>query len=71
MEQIVVEQAAVAQTQVVVVGAGPCGVTIANYLGMYGIRTLLVDRSRDILDYPRAVGADDETIRAWQAVGLD
>lgn len=75
MEQIVVgqsavEQAAVAQTQVVVVGAGPCGVTIANYLGMYGIRTLLVDRSRDILDYPRAVGADDETIRAWQAVGL-
>ncbi len=56
--------------QVVVVGAGPCGVTVANHLGMYGVRTLLLERSRDILDYPRAVGADDETIRSWQTVGL-
>ncbi len=61
---------AVEQTQVVVVGAGPCGVTIANHLGMHGIRTVLIERSREILDYPRAVGADDETIRSWQAVGL-
>lgn len=58
------------QTQVVVVGAGPCGVTIANYLGQYGVRTVLLDRAPDILDHPRAVGADDETLRSWQAVGL-
>lgn len=57
-------------TQVAVVGAGPCGVTIANYLGTFGIRTLLIERSTDVLDYPRAVGADDETLRSWQGVGL-
>lgn len=56
--------------QVVVVGAGPCGVTIANYLGIFGIETLVIERSHDILDYPRAVGADDEALRSWQGVGL-
>ncbi len=57
-------------TDVVVVGAGPCGVTLANYLGVYGIRTLLMDRAEGILDYPRAVGVDDEALRSWQGVGL-
>ena len=58
------------KTQVVVVGAGPCGITIANYLGTFGIQTLVIERSEDILDYPRAVGADDEALRSWQGVGL-
>lgn len=58
------------KTQVVVVGAGPCGVTLANYLGTFGIDTLLIERSEGILDYPRAVGADDEALRSWQGVGL-
>jgi 3-(3-hydroxy-phenyl)propionate hydroxylase len=57
-------------TRVLVVGAGPCGVTIANHLGMYGIDTLVLERSEEILDYPRAVGVDDESLRSWQAVGL-
>ncbi len=55
---------------VIVVGAGPCGATLANHLGLYGVRTLIVDRSKDILDYPRAVGMDDEALRSFQAVGL-
>ena len=64
------DTAAGLDAQVVVVGAGPCGVTLANHLGMHGIRTVLIERSRDILDYPRAVGVDDEALRSWQAVGL-
>ncbi|WP_421956383.1 bifunctional 3-(3-hydroxy-phenyl)propionate/3-hydroxycinnamic acid hydroxylase [Polaromonas sp.] len=55
---------------VVIVGAGPCGVTLANYLGVYGIDTLLIERSEEVLDYPRAVGADDEALRSWQGIGL-
>jgi len=58
------------KADVVIVGAGPCGVTLANYLGVYGVNTLLVERSPDVLDYPRAVGADDEALRSWQGVGL-
>ncbi len=60
----------VIKADVVVVGAGPCGVTLANYLGTLGVSTLLVERSEEILDYPRAVGVDDESLRSWQGVGL-
>jgi 3-(3-hydroxy-phenyl)propionate hydroxylase len=58
------------KADVVIVGAGPCGVTLANYLGVYGVSTLLIERSLEVLDYPRAVGADDEALRSWQGVGL-
>ncbi|MCC9705888.1 bifunctional 3-(3-hydroxy-phenyl)propionate/3-hydroxycinnamic acid hydroxylase [Streptomyces sp. MNU76] len=58
------------RAQVAVVGAGPVGVTVANYLGRYGVRTLLIDRSEDIVDYPRAVGMDDECLRSFQGIGL-
>lgn len=58
------------QVDVLVVGAGPAGVTMANLLGVYGIKTLLVERNPDILDYPRAVGLDDEAMRTFQAAGL-
>ncbi len=55
---------------VLVVGAGPVGVTLANLLGTYGVRALVVDRSAGILDYPRAVGLDDEAMRTFQAAGV-
>ena len=57
-------------TQVAIVGAGPTGATIANYLGMYGVDAVLIDRGTDIVDYPRAVGMDDECLRSFQAIGL-
>jgi 3-(3-hydroxy-phenyl)propionate hydroxylase len=57
-------------TQAAIVGAGPTGATIANYLGMYGVDTVLIDRSTDVIDYPRAVGMDDECLRSFQAIGL-
>lgn len=56
--------------QVLVVGAGPVGATIANLLGLHGIHTLAIDRSEQILDYPRAVGLDDEAMRTFQGAGL-
>jgi 2-polyprenyl-6-methoxyphenol hydroxylase-like FAD-dependent oxidoreductase len=37
---------------------------------MYGVDTVLIDRSADIIDYPRAVGMDDECLRSFQGVGL-
>ncbi|MFD1538911.1 bifunctional 3-(3-hydroxy-phenyl)propionate/3-hydroxycinnamic acid hydroxylase [Nonomuraea guangzhouensis] len=58
------------RTQVAVVGAGPAGATLANFLGMYGVDALLIERSPEIIDYPRAVGMDDESLRSFQAVGL-
>lgn len=58
------------EVPVLIVGAGPVGVTLANLLGGYGTRTLVVDRSLQVLDFPRAVGLDDEALRTFQAVGL-
>jgi len=58
------------ETEVLIAGAGPVGATIANLLGSYGISTLIVDRSSHVLDYPRAVGLDDEALRTFQATGL-
>ena len=57
-------------TDVAIVGGGPVGALIANLLGTYGVRTLVLERSPQILDYPRAVGIDDEALRVLQAAGL-
>lgn len=55
---------------VVVVGAGPSGLTLANILGLQGVRTLVVDERDKLIDYPRGVGLDDESLRVFQAIGL-
>ncbi|WP_459548585.1 bifunctional 3-(3-hydroxy-phenyl)propionate/3-hydroxycinnamic acid hydroxylase MhpA [Nocardia sp. X0981] len=57
-------------SEVVIVGAGPAGLMLANILGMYG-RTVTVVEARDrLIDYPRGVGLDDESFRTIQTVGL-
>ncbi len=63
-----VVQAQVAQ--VLIVGAGPVGVTLGNLLGTYGISALIIERNLDVLDYPRAVGIDDEALRTFQSAGM-
>jgi 3-(3-hydroxy-phenyl)propionate hydroxylase len=55
---------------VVIAGAGPSGLTLANHLGALGIRTLVLETLPALIDYPRGVGMDDETLRSFQAVGL-
>lgn len=55
---------------VVIVGAGPTGLTLANMLGTLGVRTLLIEQLPGLIDYPRGVGVDDEALRSFQAVGL-
>jgi 3-(3-hydroxy-phenyl)propionate hydroxylase len=55
---------------IVVVGAGPVGLTLANVLGLQGVRTLVVDERDALIDYPRGVGLDDEGLRTFQAIGL-
>lgn len=59
------------ETDVLIVGAGPTGLTLANLLGGFGVRTLLVERNVSTVDEPRAVSIDDESMRTMQAIGLD
>jgi 3-(3-hydroxy-phenyl)propionate hydroxylase len=55
---------------VVIVGAGPSGLTLANILGLQGVRTLVVEERDTLIDYPRGVGLDDEGLRTFQSIGL-
>jgi 3-(3-hydroxy-phenyl)propionate hydroxylase len=56
---------------VIIVGAGPTGLTLANLLGAYGVHTLLVEMRETTSDLPRAIVLDDEGARTLQTVGLD
>ncbi|MBY4212542.1 bifunctional 3-(3-hydroxy-phenyl)propionate/3-hydroxycinnamic acid hydroxylase [Rhodococcus fascians] len=57
-------------TDVVIVGAGPAGLMLANILGMYGKRVTVLEAMDSLIDYPRGVGLDDESFRTIQTVGL-
>lgn len=57
-------------TDVVIVGAGPAGLMLANFLGMYGKRAIVLEAMDSLIDYPRGVGLDDESFRTIQTVGL-
>jgi 3-(3-hydroxy-phenyl)propionate hydroxylase len=61
---------ATTDVDVVVVGAGPVGLTLANILGLQGVRTQVVEERATLIDYPRGVGLDDEALRTFQAIGL-
>ncbi|WP_375170526.1 bifunctional 3-(3-hydroxy-phenyl)propionate/3-hydroxycinnamic acid hydroxylase [Marinobacter sp.] len=57
-------------SKVAILGAGPVGLTIANYLGQVGVEVLVVEKLDQLIDYPRAIGIDDEALRTIQSVGL-
>ncbi|WP_006244944.1 bifunctional 3-(3-hydroxy-phenyl)propionate/3-hydroxycinnamic acid hydroxylase [Mycolicibacterium tusciae] len=58
------------QVDVVIVGAGPSGLTLANILGLQGVQTVIVEERDTLIDYPRGVGLDDEALRTFQSIGL-
>jgi 3-(3-hydroxy-phenyl)propionate hydroxylase len=55
---------------VVIVGAGPVGVTAATLLGQYGVECLVLDRWDGVYPQPRAVHLDDEIYRVLARLGI-
>src|ERR1700741_1890579 len=55
---------------VIIVGAGPTGITAATMLGQYGISCLVLDRHETVYPLPRAVHADDEIYRILARLGV-
>lgn len=56
---------------VVICGYGPTGEVAANLLGQRSVRTVVIERGSEILRIPRAVHFDGETMRIFQALGLE
>lgn len=54
----------------IIVGAGPVGMMIANLVAASGLRVLILEQLPSLIDYPRGVGMDDECLRVFQAAGL-
>lgn len=55
---------------VLVVGNGPVGATIAALLGRYGVKTLVLDKTDEVVLMPRAIALDNEALRILQLAGL-
>lgn len=56
--------------QVLIAGAGPTGLTVANLLGRHGVRTILVERNPGVSEIPKALFVDDEFFRTLNGLGL-
>lgn len=64
------DKSAPEEFDVAIVGRGPVGATLANLLGLCGLRTLVLEREARTYHLPRAVHFDDECMRVFQTVGL-
>lgn len=56
---------------VAIVGLGPTGATLANLCGMWGLRTVVFERSTAPYPQPRACHLDAEIARVFQHLGFE
>ena len=55
---------------VVIVGLGPTGGTLANLLALNDQSVLILEREKSIYNLPRAVHFDDEVMRVFESIGI-
>jgi 2-polyprenyl-6-methoxyphenol hydroxylase-like FAD-dependent oxidoreductase len=55
---------------VLVVGAGPVGLTMAVELARHGVSCRIIDRLREALPYCRAIGVTPRTLEVWDDMGV-
>src|SRR5271169_2478835 len=55
---------------VLIVGAGPTGLMLANQLGRRGLRPLLIDRNSGPAQQTRALGVHARTLEIYNKLGI-
>ncbi|MFE9789844.1 bifunctional 3-(3-hydroxy-phenyl)propionate/3-hydroxycinnamic acid hydroxylase [Nocardia salmonicida] len=58
------------ETQVVICGAGPVGLTAAALLAARGVDVVVVEQNHSTSDEPKAISIDDESLRVYQRAGI-
>ncbi len=53
-----------------IVGAGPVGLLLANFLGQRGIRCLLIEKRAQTIDWSRAIGITPPSLEILRLAGL-
>lgn len=56
--------------EVVIVGAGPCGLLTALLLARSGVRVIVLERKQGLLNHPRAMGISRRTAEILEQLGL-
>lgn len=70
MECAVRKGSAMKQVDVVIVGLGPTGATLAGLLGQRGLSVAVFDKLPDLFPLPRAAGFDHEVMRMAQELQI-
>src|SRR3954467_8698474 len=56
--------------EILVVGAGPVGLTMAAELARHGVSCRIIDRLAEPLPYCRAIGVTPRTLEVWDDMGV-
>jgi 2-polyprenyl-6-methoxyphenol hydroxylase-like FAD-dependent oxidoreductase len=56
--------------EILVVGAGPVGLTMAAELARHGVRCRIIDRREKPLPYCRAIGVTPRTLEVYVGMGV-
>lgn len=58
------------ETDILIIGAGPCGLMLANELGVRGVRTLVVDREETVATAPQANATQARSMEHYRRHGF-
>ncbi len=57
--------------QVIIIGAGPVGLMLANFLGDQGVQVLVLDRRKELPVTSQAIGVTPPSLHLFAKLGLD
>src|SRR3981189_3595967 len=58
------------ETQVLIVGAGPVGLTLALDLGQRGVRCILIERNETSIQLPKMERCNARTMEIYRRLGI-